>query len=221
LAILTATFGISLPGRFLLSRSEADQLFYRVQYQEFDVELQIVPDFSSKVKEHNEPFFSFAANAVRVRVRRNELTDPPAVETDDAGMTSYVGQTNYFEERSGVYRQAAVEIVNRAIMFFRYTLQNPHLQFLTGAEQDLQNPTWTDENGRDLRCGVHIMFPGIPGLMGRPFGVERFSGNRDISLTEALKNSLPITTRQELLSDAQSAALPAHALLREDRSCSR
>ncbi|MCX6641835.1 MAG: hypothetical protein NTV15_00400 [Candidatus Bathyarchaeota archaeon] len=121
------------------------------------------------------------------------------------GRTSYEERRRYFEERKPEYRQAAWEMLDRAVRFFKYRLHNPNILSVNQDGNDFQNPVWIDESGNEI---VNNAFYGVgtplPSL--NRFGVRSLSSHDDADLVNALQNPISPDLFEELLSDAQSAA---------------
>ena len=128
---------------------------------------------------------------------------PPAPEMID-GRMSYEERRVYFEERKPAYQQTAWEVLDRAVLFFKYKLHNPNLSIDNQYSQDFQNPVWLDDSGSAIN-NLAIYGVGTPLPLPSRFGVKPMSCNDDCDLEKALKNSFSPNMTEQLLSDAQSA----------------
>lgn len=204
---LVATFDVELPSSLLINRPEGDELCYQVRLDDCDVEVRLVADESWRSRAAGKIDYTFGVREARVLVSRDEHEEP-LVATTPAGGRDYTVQSEYFQQRLPVYQEAAVAVLNRLIRFFKYRLHAPLLHELDTHDQNFQNPTWTDEVGREVGRGPMLMIvEAMPGFGSLSFGAEEFTPAHDQDLQAALDDPLTPRLHDELLSDAQAAAL--------------
>jgi hypothetical protein len=213
---LTARFDVNLQGgSFLFKRPMIDDLRYKTTIGDFDVELFLntnLPAYYRNMQKRGDPVpkdytdenYYWATSNVRICTTRNEDITAPIPQTID-GRTSYEERRRYFEKLKPAYQQAAWEVLDRAIRFFKYHLHNPNLLSVNPYARDFQNPVWIDESGNEIQnnAGYGILTP-LPSLGS--FGVRSLSRHDDQDLMNSLKNPISTDLIEELLSDAQSAA---------------
>jgi len=198
----------------LFKRPMIDDLGYKTMIRDFDVELCLninLPAYRNMQKrgdlvskEYNDENYYWSTKKVRIYSSRNEDKTVPMPQTID-GRTSYEERSRSFAELKPAYRQAAWEVLDRAIRFFKYRLHNPNLSSVNQYDRDFQNPVWIDESGNEIKnTGVVRVMSPLPSL--NRFGVRSLSRHDDADLVNALQNPISPDLIEELLSDAQSAA---------------
>jgi hypothetical protein len=194
-----------------------DDLCYKTAIRDFDVELCLnahLPPYYQKIqksaapipKEYTYEKWYWAISKVRIQSARNEDLAAPIPQTID-GRINYEERRKYFEEREPAYQQAAWEMLDRAVRFFKYHLHNPNLSSVNQFDRDFQNPVWIDEGGEEIKytdTGRITVVNTKPHL--DRFGIRPFSRLDDTDLLNALENPISPDLIEQLLSDAQSAA---------------
>jgi hypothetical protein len=209
---LIATYKLELPFYLLINRSQDELVNYRSKISDFDVVITLINNYSGAVKYENDEEFRFAISELEISVGRNETVAPPPVKITDQGGRDYSTQTQYFDQRTYLYRLTAIEAINRLISFFKFELHNPFLRHLLPHENLVHDgyhvdPKWTDENGNEVgRSTATFYHQPLPGLDNRQFGVRLLAPAEDVNLQSALETPISVSLIQELLSDAQSAA---------------
>ncbi len=202
---LIAKFDIRLVGGlFLFNRPMAEDFRYRTAINGFDVELILNP-YAGAYRNMGGPFAEtsyWGAEKVTVCSARDEDADPPS--RDAAGTGDESARLDYFRKREPDYRRAAWEILNRALLFFKYRLRNPLLSVPVEASKQFQNPIWMDGSGNELNIGGATT-AGTPLPVQGDFGVRCLSPNADPDLQRALEDPISPDLGEELLADAQYA----------------
>lgn len=202
---LTAQFNVNLPFYLLLNRDENDKLNYQTKIEDFDIQISLITDTSLKTKSTIDSFYTFTVSRIQLIISKPESITPPSVVIK-GGNKDYRVRYQYFQERLPQYKEIALEVLNRLIYFFKYTLKNPLLKNLSIHEADLQNPKWIDENDQVLHDRtINFVLTGIPGFHSTSFGVKRFTSSNDTDLISALKEPIKPELYEELLYDAQTA----------------
>ena len=198
--LLIATFRLTLPdGSLLVVRPFPTDFRFRFRIDEFDAELFL--DHSPN--EVPRPV-TIPIKRVQVILGREEEIQPPALKAKQ-GENNFEEIRVYFAERTPAYRKAAQTVLNRLILYFKYVLRNPQLRLLHEYEQDLQNPTWTDDEGHEFpinEMSYVVHSPPTPGVLG----VRVFTPNQESELQAALQTPITPELFQELVSDAQDSA---------------
>jgi len=207
---LTAKFIVQLSnGNMLVCRDLTEELRYGAKIEGFDVKICLNPDFQvyrnlfehSKPETNEDPYFGLSR--ILVLVTGQEEVDPPPVRVMD-GITTYEERWRYFEERKPAYRAIAWTVLDRTIRYFKYRLHNPLLSTPSQYSKSLQNPSWTDNTGQELKtAGWTGVGHHLPQLAS--FGVRRLSANEDLNLEQALESPVEPELHEELLADAQTA----------------
>jgi len=207
---LTARFDVDLQGHFLFKRPMTDDLCYRTELNDFDVEICLNPDVQSwrdrekmGITGISDDDFYWSTSKVRIHASRNEDEAPPRIQMAN-GKHSYEGNSKYFDDRKKDYQEAAWEILNRTVIFFKYRLYNPNLLAVVPKGKAFHNPIWLDENGKQFSWSawMGILTP-LPSL--ERFSVRSLSRFEDMDLVNALKNPISLDLTEQLLSDAQAA----------------
>lgn len=212
---LTARFDVNLQGgSFLFKRSMFDNLSYKTTIRDFDVELCFNNHLSAYYekmkggavipKEYTDENWVWATSKVTIHSARNEDTNVPMPQIID-GRKNYDERYRYFENLKPAYQQAAWEVLDRAVHFFKYRLHNPNLSLVNQNNNDFQNPVWIDDSGNEIENNsIFIVLTSLPLLSH--FGIRYMSRHDDTDLVNALKDPNSTDLIEELLSDAQSAA---------------
>lgn len=201
---LEAKYEIDLEnGKLFINRPITDDLSFRINIDDFDIKLCLNPEKSSS---HGLTVVAgeqyWPTSKIRITVGRDENITPPTPKLVN-GHRDFSGLQPYYNERRPAYQNAALEAVNRAILFFKYKLHNPEL--FTLSRSDVRNPAWSVAGGEEFSPTFEadsFMHNHNPG-----FGIEHLSRKYDSDLTEALQNIIHPELSEELMSDAQSAVL--------------
>lgn len=201
---LAARYDVNLDeGLFLFNRQTTDKPSYNVRIGDFDVELCFHPKVL-KIEPTPSSNVYWQTSEVRVISERDEDVFPPIPKLVN-GHRSYEGVNPYYKEREWAYRNAALEVINRAIIFFKYRLHNPNLSRLSA--RDLLNPVWIVESGEEFSLDHKIFFFNSLLWYPKKFGVAHLSRQEDPDLEKALQCPIHPELSEELLSDAQSAMI--------------
>lgn len=188
-------------GKLLINRPITEDLSFRININDFDVELCLNPE---KLMWHGYTTIAdeqyWPTSKIKIIVGRDESIIPPTPKLIN-NHWDHSGLHPYYDDRMNVYRNVALEAVNRAILFFKYKLHNPNL--LTLSKSDLRTPEWSVEGGEGFSPiieGSSHLYNHNPGL-----GIEHLSQQYYSNLMDALQNPIHPELSEELLSDAQSA----------------
>lgn len=158
---LIARFDVNLRGgSFLFKRPMIDDLSYRTTIRDFEVELCLNANIpacfrndhkkgESVPEEFTDENYYWAISKVRIQSSRNEDKTVPMPQKIN-GRTSYEERCRYFDELKPAYRQVAWEVLDRAVLFFKYHLHNPNIASVNQYGEDFQNPVWIDECGKKI-----------------------------------------------------------------------
>ena len=201
---LEAKYEIDLEnGKLLINRPITDDLNFKINIDDFDVELCLNPEksmvYGSTIVAGEQ---YWPTSRIRITVGRDESITPPTPKLVN-GRRDFSGLRPYYDERRPVYQNAALEAVNRAILFFKYKLHNPNLLMLS--RSDVRTPAWSVEGGEKFSPTFEAnstLYNHTPG-----FGIKHLSRQYDSDLKDALQNRIHPELSAELMSDAQSAAL--------------
>jgi hypothetical protein len=207
---LTAKFIVQLAnGSMLVCRDLTEELRYRAKIEGFDIEICINPDFQvwrnlhehSKPETNRDPYFGLSR--ILVLVTGQEEVEPPPVRVVN-GVTTYDERQCYFEERKPAYQAIAWTALDRTIRYFKYKLHNPLLSTPSQYSESLQNPSWADNTGQEIKLAGHTGV-GHPLPQLASFGIQCLSANEDLHLERALERPIEPELHEGLLADAQTA----------------
>jgi len=203
---LIANFDIQLPAHLFVQRVEDDELRYKVQVDDFNVEL-FLRSRVFRTKQVNEKFYSSAIAKIHLSVAHDETLVPPSVAIKDNGEKDYTSNMLYFRERLPAYQAAAVKALNRLLLFFKYKLHNPLLREISCREPGFEDPKWTNESGGEIKELVQNFTTKAapPGIHNTYFSVKRLTSLEDENLNIALQNPIKPKLYEEILLDAQAA----------------
>jgi hypothetical protein len=203
---LTAVFNVPLPFNLLINNPTYDPLQFTVTLEEFSVDLGLIHESGFRMQAAGDDNYTYGVTRLILAVAREEPDPPPPPGKTAQGGNDYATQVDYFEARHPQYQRVAVELVNRIITYFMYTLNNPVLYTLDPRDQVFRNATWLDEAGKEVGKGTTtFVVPFIPGLNSSSYGVQKLTPERHSDLVSALQAPIVPTLTQELLLDARSA----------------
>jgi hypothetical protein len=217
---LEAKYEIDLgDGTFHINRPKAEDLGFQIRIDGFDVTLCIDPDeFHGWAVVAGEEYWP--TSKIRIIVARDEDTAPPIPKLVNGHLNDEEYRP-YYQERESYFRKVALEVINRAILFFKYKLHNPNLFKLSGPDMD--HPVWKVDGG------IEFISPPLIVRLNSPLynphkgvGVRHLSREIDVDLEKALQCPIQPKLSEELLSDAQSAMIHdnfRHAVLEMAIAC--
>jgi hypothetical protein len=201
---LFAEFEITLPGHCLYAFAESTEAKYVINVG--DVEVQIVLSMPKGwFNQRGDANWVGSLHLARVIASREENEFPPLVIADAFGKRDYSIQADYFEARIDVFAQAAREITNRLVRYFRFVLGTPYLYEFPEGDQAFRNPKWTNEAGEIIGKGpVVVVFARVPGFRG-DMQVQRFSEETRSELASFLASPKEFPVFDQLIANARSA----------------
>lgn len=201
---LTAQYSIELGGVLVVKRPDGETPVFSALIDGFKIEVSIPERFVSGVRSREERLVTHACYLVEVSVSREESGGPPPPGRTEQGGIDYTVQSAYFSSRVSPYARVAAETLNRLFLFLRHRLRQPLLDEITPDHHALQNPKWVDETGAAVGKGPMVFVGmGVP----RQYGVIPLQTKHGQKLNRALNRRLVPKLYEEILADAQSAAL--------------
>lgn len=213
---LTANFTVKLSNPFFLSGPVRD-ISFRINLDGFQDEVTLIRmERGHEYKIPEEEWPTYCVDKIIFSVTGEEDVALPAKYNPKIA--------EYFDKRIEKYVDHATLIVKKIIIFFKYELRNPLLNPDELDISGLNNPTWTDESGKEIdpyrRCFVVERIAGFA-------PEERYGshplGHKDLTrLKKYFEDTREIELYEELLSDAQAAILqknPRRALLELAIAC--
>jgi len=171
----------------------------------FDIAIRLLPAEHWRTKGKDDPSWTTGVDAIELLISRSEPDSPPEVIVTPDGKRDLTVQSKYLRARLPEYSAKALEVSNRVLRFFQYLLHTPLVRPIPTWEQALQNPTWYDASGSELRGGTPTaVAEPVPGIRGE-LGVRKLTPNETPALVEYLKAPQQPSLSQTLLSDAQTA----------------
>ena len=205
---LTAIYEVETPRGLRVKRAEGEELSYQIRTGDFDVVVVLLCNGGGSFKAKNDQHATRLIEKIRLRVMRDEESEPPPIPINEAGGRDIGERAQWFGKRDGEYKHAALTILNRLIRFFKFRMKSPYLHEFIEHEECFQNPTWEDENGGSLDSGIHeasgkVISPPGPRL----FSERDFTAEDDLNLKECLAADIEPETFEEFLTDAQTSIL--------------
>ncbi len=201
---LTAKYSIQLDELLVIKRREGEAPAFSTTIDDFEISISIPDRSVAGVRSRTERLMTRACYLVDVSVSREDSEAPPPARRTDQGGIDYTVQSTYFDSRTEPYAKVAAEALSRLFLFLRHRLRQPLLEEITQVHPALQNPSWVDETGAEAGKGPSVwVAQGVP----RRFGVIPLQAKHDQRLIRALGRRLVPKLHEELLSDAQAAAL--------------
>jgi len=140
-------------------------------------------------------------NRLQLSVSRSEQsTIPPLVPVPAGQSDQFRSWNEATSERLRSFTAVALEVGNRFLLFFKYSLRTPLVKTLKSV--DLLNPRWLDGNGDEIQTGLHQVaeFWDPPPFLERTL-LEQAEPNLQYVLDHKAAATLP----DELLLDAIDA----------------
>jgi len=205
---LTAIYEVEISRGLRVKRAESEELNYQTRTGDFDVGVVLLCNGGGSFKAKNDQHATRLIEKIRLRVMRDEESEPPPILVNEAGSRDLGEQAQWFSEREGEYKHAALTILNRLIRFFKFRMKSPYLHEFVGHEECFKNPIWKDENGGSLDSGIlelsaRVISPPGPRLLSE----RDFTAEDDSNLEECLAADMEPETFEEFLADAQTSIL--------------
>ncbi len=203
---LFAEFEVELPGNCLYAFPDAIDINYTVPFGDFQVQLILSMPKGFLNRGGGDQNWIGTLHRIQVMVSREEADFPPPVIPDSAGCRDYSVQLPYFEERTNSYSDAALEITNRMIRYFRFVLGTPFLEEFVPGHQFFRNPKWKNDAGEIVGKGAQILvFPRVPGLRGE-MNIHPLSESNRADLDAFLSNPKNFSVSEQLIDNARTAS---------------
>lgn len=203
--ILSARFTVDVSAPCLLAWPDGKRPELTLAFDGFEVSVRLLPAEHGRGRARDDPYWTTTVNAIEVEISRCEPDSPPEMVVTPDGKRDLTAQGTYLRSKLPQYSAVALEISNRVLQFFQYTLFTPLVRPIQTWEQSLHNPEWLDASGTVLRGGTHtIVGEPVPGFMGE-LGVKKLTPHDESALVEFLKAPQQPPLALTLLSDAQTA----------------
>ncbi len=205
---VTAIYEVEISRGLRVKRAESEELNYQTRTDDFDVGVVLLCNGGGSFKAKDDQHATRLIEKIRLRVMRDEESEPPPIPINEAGGRDISERAQWFDGRRGEYKHAALTILNRLIRFFKFRMKSPYLHEFIGHEECFQNPTWEDENGASLDSGIHeasvmVISPPGPRLLSQ----RDFTAEDDSNLEECLAADMEPETFEEFLTEAQTSIL--------------
>ncbi len=206
---LVAKYEIPLQDYLLVtaSKEQCDNLRFKVNIDEFDVEIILILDKHCSAKRKSDKHHTYGALQAQLYVGREESEAPPYVEMPIGGGLSGAITGDYLIYRFIHYEKAAIEALNRLVRYFKYKLWNPFTKEFSTDDVPFNKPIWI-YNDKKLQGIPTAIFPSSSSLAY----LDKFSirGLADIDapgLQSALSEIIQPELYEEMLLDSSSAIL--------------
>lgn len=198
---LTATLSAKLSSHILLRGAQTRR--YEAVMDGFDVEVTLHPDPDGpRSRRRRQRNWTATSKEVSVAVSRDEAVPPPPLIVLPSGGRDFRNRVPYMDQRSREYGPVAFRALNNAVAFLRFQLRQP-LQKIQASALN-----WTDDLGHDIETGIVITAPAT--FLTHPdgyLGVQPLERKHDKRLGAAIAKPVSVALHEELLSDAQAAAM--------------
>ena len=202
---LSAKFSLKVSSLCLLAWPDGQTPDVVATLGDFHVAAKLLSADGWRSKSNDDVYWTTGLSELEIEVSRNESEAPHDVIVTPDEKVDLTIQGDYLESRLPEYQAAALEIANRILRFFQYSLFTPLVRQIPTWDQSLQNPIWFDANRQQLRGGTRtFMVQPVPVLKGE-LGTRKLTPAElpelELFLSAPTEPSLAVT----LLSDAQSA----------------
>lgn len=201
--LLSAQFKLKISSPCLLAWPEHQNPVVEVSHGEFQV-VATLYSLSGRSKVGDDANWTTELEELEIVVSHVEVDTPPPVVVTDDGMHDLTFRAEYLRAKLPGFQNAAHEIANRILLFFRFSLFTPLVRPIAAWSQSLQNPKWFDADGVEVRGGSIFMVLAVPGGRGE-LGAKKLSPADLPALKSFVSSTKEIPLTLELLSDAQSA----------------
>jgi hypothetical protein len=171
---------------------------------DYEYSLEIKNALARK-KKKTERIHTSAYKHAKIVIKKEDILPPPDIP-NSRELKDCVVQQSFFDNRRKEYGAIACTVINNAIKYFKYSLNQPLLKEFHPSHDYFTNPSWEDINGNVVGTsgGYHTVFP-IPGLDFQNFGTITFKQTHVKKLTRAIENSVSVSLVDDIIYDAQSA----------------
>lgn len=202
---LTAKFSIDLSAACLVAWPEELPAEFNLTLDAFDICLRIRPVDGQRMKHKDDPDWTSVIYSLELDLSRDEAETPPAAIATADGKKDLTVQSMFLRERLPDFQATALDISNRFLRFFQYTLNTPLIRPIPGWAHELSNPIWYDSSGAELRGGTAtVIAEPVPGIRGE-LGVKKLTPALTGALVAFLQAPQQPSLAQTLISDAQTA----------------
>lgn len=202
---LSARFNLELSSPCLLAWPDGQTPDVFATLGDFRVTAKLLSAEHWRSKEKDDANWTTGLRELEIEVSRIETDPPPDVIVTPDGKRDLTIQGDYLRLRLPEYQSAALEIANRILCFFQYSLFTPLVRQIPKWDHSLHNPTWFNANGRELRGGTHtVVVQPVPGLRGE-LGARKLTPADLPELQSFLAAPTEPPLSVTLLSDAQAA----------------
>jgi len=202
---LSARFTIDIPSPCLLAWPEDQTPEIVATLDKFSVVAKLLSEKGRRSKQRDDVYWTTSLSQLEIEISRRENEALPDVIVKPDGMRDMTGLDEYLRLRLPEYQKAALEIANRILHFFQYSLYTPLVRPIAEWNQSLHNPTWFDKSGRELCGGTRtIVGQPIPGRRGE-LGARKLTPVELPELQSFIAAPTEPPLAVTLLSDAQTA----------------
>ena len=207
---ISAKFTLNLPlyfGYLCAKGSPQTVINLNTDIKDFKVSVELHSDKLLSIKNPDEDERRFIYNKAIIH-----LTGSDIISLDDDMLS---GTLRYLLMK---YQLIVIEALNRIYRYFKYCLRNPLIEeidifsFLDDEEQ-FYNPQWLDSEGKPIEIPNHKVESGIilrrgAGFLNDKFlGIQLYDDSQKDDLEVAFDNPIEVPLYEELLSNAQDAAI--------------
>lgn len=201
---LCAKFILEISSPCLLAWPEGQVPEVTVAIGDFRVSAKLLSVDHWRSKGKDDVNWTTGLGKLEIDVARNESDSPPKVVPSPDGTVDLSVQQIFLSSRLPEYKAAALEIANRILRFFQYSLLTPQVQLIPRWDHCLNNPTWLDSQGNKLKGIDAIIAEPIPGMRGE-LGAKKLTTAELTQLQSFLLAPTEPSLALVLLSDAQTA----------------
>src|SRR5450830_75912 len=203
--LLSAKFSLGVSSPCLLALPDGQNPEVVAPLGEFRTTARLLSAENWRTKAKDDLNWTTGLYGLEVTVSREESDSPPDVIVTPDGRIDLTVQGEYLRSKLPQYQAAALEITNRILSYFQYSLFTPLVRPIPSWDQSLHNPTWFDATDKELRGGTHtVVAEPIPGLRGE-LGARKLTSAELPALQSFIAAPTEPSLATSLLSDAQTA----------------
>ena len=202
---LSARFTINIPSPCLLAWPDDHTPEIVATLGSFCVVAKLFSAEDWRSKHKDDVCWTTGLSQLEIEVSRLENDAPPDVVVTHEGMRDLTMQGEYLRSKLPAYQEAVLEIANRILQFFQYSLRTPLVRPIPNWDHSLHNPIWLDDSEKELRGGTYtVKGRPVPGLNGK-LGVKKLTPAEFPELQSFVAAPTEPQLADTLLSDAQGA----------------
>ena len=211
MAILSASYNLTPSSPLISNLKDGESLKFEFSHREYNIRISLpIAKYSPKSGYVTSDYYKQFTDVITIDISKNVESTPEIPITDNGGQ-DFSKLTEYFKPYKEEYAEVAILFYKRLISFFKYQLNQPHLNENTINKEQFYNPYWSNDTGIDygpVSPTHYVKYH--PGLHDDSLSIKAIIKDDIEKLTDYLmcdENSDEIELHIQIISDAQAAIL--------------